>query len=107
MEHVESGLVCSIPGPLFLHPPEWSHGNLSVGLATPRTTPVLQLHQFVGGLIDKQLNGVLIDKPVPAGDRVEDVIFETVMVLDDCRRTTLSGHRVAAHRIDLADQRDF
>src|SRR5215472_14550490 len=42
MQHMEAGLVCGKPRAHLLHAAERAHGNASVGLATPRASPMLK-----------------------------------------------------------------
>jgi hypothetical protein len=67
---------------------------------------VLQPQQFPGCLGHERLDRVLVAQPVAAGDGVVGVLVEAVDVLDDRGRAAFGRDRVAAHRIDLRDDRD-
>jgi hypothetical protein len=67
---------------------------------------VLQLDEFPGRLVDEVLDGVLVAQPVAATDGVVEVLLQTVVGLDHTGGATLSRTSVAAHRVDLRDQRD-
>ena len=105
VQNMETGLVGGVPGALDLHAAERPHRDRAVGLPAPRTAPVLQLQQFQWRGIDEQLDRVLVAEPVTAGDGVVEMVVQAVIVLDDAGGAAFGGDRVAAHRIDLGDQR--
>src|SRR5207245_4998493 len=76
------------------------------GVAAPRTPPVLESQQLSRGLVDERFDSVLVAKPVAAGDRVVRVLVEAVVFCYHPGGTTLGGDRVAAHGVDLGDDRD-
>ena len=55
---------------------------------------------------DEIFDDVLLAQPVAAGDGVVEVVVEAVMVLHHAGRAAFGRDGVAAHRIDLRDQRD-
>ena len=67
---------------------------------------MLHLQQLERSRVDEQLDRVLVAQPVAAGDGVVEMIVQAVVVLDHAGSAALGGHRVAAHRIDLREQRD-
>src|SRR5262245_12947615 len=103
---METGLVGGKPGPLDLHPTKRAHRDTAVGLAAPGTAPVLQLDELGRSFFHEELNCILVSHPVGTGDSVVDVLFEAVVLLNDRSRTTLGGHGVAPHRVDLGHDRD-
>ena len=105
MQDMEAGLVGGEPGAFDLHAAERPHRDAAVGFAAPGTAPVLQLQQFQRRGVDEQLDGILVAEPVAAGDGVVEMVVQAVVVLDDAGRAAFGGHGVAAHRIDLGDQR--
>ena len=106
MEHVEAGLVGGEPGALDLHAAERPDRHMPVGIAAPGAAPVLQLNHLADGFLDKNLNRVLIGKPVGARDGVLGVIIETVVGLDDGGGSSLGRDGVAPHRVNLGDNAD-
>ena len=105
MQHVKAGLVGSEPGALFLHAAEGAHRDVAIGLAAPRTSPVLQLQQLLRRLAHESFDGVLIAQPIAPGDSVVAVFVERVVRLGHAGRAALGRDRVAAHGIDLGDHR--
>ena len=67
---------------------------------------MFQLGHLGRRFVHEQFDRVLIGQPVTAADGVSKMIFEAVVALDDCRGTAFSCHRMAAHRVDLAYQRN-
>jgi hypothetical protein len=67
---------------------------------------VLELDHLARGFLDEGLHHVLIGEEVAAEDRVLGVGVEAVVVAHDRGRPALGGHGVAAHRIDLREDRD-
>jgi uncharacterized protein YheU (UPF0270 family) len=106
VQDVEAGLVGGEPGTLLLHAAKRTHRDRAVGLAVPGATPVLKLQQFLGGFVDEVLDAVLVGKPVAPANGVVEVEVEAVVRLDHPGGATLGGAGVAAHRIDLGDQRN-
>jgi len=106
VQHVEAGLVGGIPGSLHLHAAERTHGDAPVRLAAPRAAPMFHAGKFPRRLPDEQVDRVLIAQPVAAGDGVVEVVVEAVLVLGDAGSPALGGDGVAAHGIDLGQQRD-
>ena len=106
MQHVEAGFVAGKPGALFLHAAERAGSDVSIGFAAPRTSPVLELREFARGLADKSLYRILIAEPIAARDGVIGVIVQAVIGTHDAGRPTLGGDSMAAHGIDLGDDRD-
>ena len=66
---------------------------------------MLEPEQFAWRLVDERLDCVLVAQPVAAGDGVVGVLVETVVIGGDTGCAALGGHRVAAHRIDLRNDR--
>ena len=81
MEHVEAGLVGGEPGPLGLHSAERANGDPAVRFPAPGAAPVLQLQHFGGSFLDEDLHGVLVAKPVAAGDGIVGVFVQAVSAL--------------------------
>jgi hypothetical protein len=67
---------------------------------------VLQPEQFLGGLGDERLDGILIAQPVAAGNGVVGVFFEAVVGRYHTCGPALGRDCVAAHRVNLRDDRD-
>ena len=67
---------------------------------------MLHLHELARSLVDEQLDRVLIAQPVAARDGVVEMVVEAVVVLDHPGSAAFGGDRVAAHRVDLREQRD-
>ena len=107
VQHVEAGLIRGKPGALDLHAAERPHRHLAVRLPAPGAAPVLHMDQFQGGGVDEQLDRVLVAEPVPTRHGVVEMVVEAVVILDHARSSALGGNRVAAHGIDLGDQRDI
>jgi len=76
---------------------------VTVRLAIPGTTPVLQLQQFLRSFFDEGFDRILIAQPVAAGDGVVGVFVETVVGFRNAGRTAFSRDGVAPHGIDLGD----
>jgi hypothetical protein len=106
VQHVEAGLVGGEPCALDLHAAEGAHVHAAVGRAAPWAAPVLHLHHLLVRLRDEVLDDVLLAEPVAAGHRVVEVRLKAVVGLCHRRRAALGGHGVAAHRVDLGDERD-
>src|SRR5262249_27040988 len=68
--------------------------------------PMLQPQQLARCFLDEGLDGILVAEPIAAGDRVVCMLFETVAGTGDSGGATLGGDGVAAHRIDLGNDRD-
>ena len=66
---------------------------------------MLQLHQLFRDLVDEQLDGILVGQPVAAPDSVVEVIIEAVVLFHHPGRAAFGGAGVAAHRVDLREQR--
>ncbi len=107
--------VCSMWKPVLsaanhvralLHPAESAHRNMPIGLAVPRTTPVLQLQQLLRRFPDKRLHCVLIAQPVAARDGVVGVLVQTVVGFGHTGRAAFGRNRVAAHGINLGNNGD-
>ncbi len=62
--------------------------------------------QFLGCFLDEVLDGVLVAQPVAAADRVVEVQIKAVVGLDHAGRPAFGCAGVAAHGVDLRDQRD-
>ncbi len=103
VQHVEAGLVGGEPRAHLLHAAESAHGDVSIRIAAPGAAPVFQPEQFLGRLLDENLDGVLIAQPIAARDRVVSMLVESVPRLDDTSSASLGRNRMAAHGIDLRD----
>ena len=68
---------------------------------------MFELGQFDRCLLDEVLDDILLAQPVAAAHGVVEMIIEAVIRTLDPSRATLRRHGVAAHRIDLRDQRDL
>ena len=106
VENMEAAAVSGEPGALDLHAAEGAHIDVAIGLAAPWTAPMLELHHLARAMLDEIFDDVLFAQPVAAGDRVIEMVVEAVMGLHHAGRAAFRRHRVAAHRIDLRDQRD-
>ncbi len=106
VQDVETRLVGGEPGALLLHAAEGPHGDRAVGLAVPRAAPVLELEQFLGCLMHEIFDAILVGEPVAAAHRIVEMRVEAVVRLDHAGRAAFRRAGVAAHGIDLGDQRD-
>ncbi len=106
VQHVEAGLVGSEPGALDLHAAEGAHVHMAVGLAAPGAAPVLQLHHLFGAMRHEILDHILLAEPVAAAHGVVEMVVELVVRTCHGGRTAFCRHRVAAHGVDLGDERD-
>src|SRR5262249_19752129 len=102
----EAGLVGGEPRAHLFHATEGPDRDAAIRLAAPRTAPVLQAEQFLRRLLDEGLDGILVAQPVAAGDGVVGVLVERVVSADDAGSAALGGDGMAAHRVDLGDDRD-
>ena len=66
---------------------------------------MLQPQQLFGRFFYEDFDGILIAEPVASGDCVVSVVIQCVSRLDYRRSATLGGNRVAAHRVNLGDDR--
>jgi hypothetical protein len=107
VQHVEAGLVGREPGALDLHAAEGAHVDVAIRRAAPWAAPVLELGQLLGAVGDEVLDHVLLAQPVAATHRVVEVVLEAVGRELDPRRAAFGRDRMAAHRVDLRDQRDL
>ena len=105
VQHVKTGLIRSEPGPLDFHATEGAHVDMAVRLAAPRASPVLHLHKFIVGVVDEVLDNILLAQPVTARHGIVEVGVEAVVRLRDRGGAALRRHGVAAHRINLRNQR--
>ncbi len=105
MQHVKTGLVGREPGPLDLHTAERAYVHMAVVLAAPWASPMLELHHLLGAMGDKIVDGVLLAKPIAAANRVVEMVLQAVVRLHHAGGSAFGGNGVAAHRIDLRDQR--
>ena len=106
VQHVEAGLVGGEPGALDLHAAEGAHVGVAVVAAAPRAAPVLDLHHLFVRVRDEVLDHVLLAQPVAARHGVVEMMLQAVVRLRDRGRAAFGRHRVAAHRIDLGNERD-
>ena len=108
VEHVEAGLVSREHGAVDAHAAKGADGDRSVGLPAPGAAPVLELDQLVGRFVGKVFDDILIGNVVAALDGVEGMELDAVagVPADDGGGAPLSGHGMAAHRIDLGDEGD-
>ena len=60
----------------------------------------------LGASSTRYCDGILVAQPVAAAHGVVEVMLEAVVGLDDAGRAALGRAGVAAHRVDLGDQRD-
>jgi hypothetical protein len=67
---------------------------------------MLELHHLLGAMGDKIIDRILLAKPIAAGNRVVEMMLKTVVRLYHAGGPAFGSDRVAAHRIDLRDQRD-
>ncbi len=67
---------------------------------------MLHLQQLQRGGLDEQVDRVLVAQPIAATHRVVEVLIVAVIILDRACRAAFSSNGVAAHRVDLGDQRD-
>jgi hypothetical protein len=106
MQHVKAGLVGSEPGSLDLHPAKRANVDMAVILAAPRAAPMLELHHLLGAMGDKIIDRILLAKPIAAGNRVVEMMLQAVVRLHHAGGPAFGSDGVAAHRIDLRNQRD-
>ena len=106
VQHVEADLVGGVPGALGRHAAEGAGRDRAVLVAAPRAAPVLEQRQLLGGLLDEVPDHVLVAEEIGALHGVEAVHLERVVGPRDRRRAALGGDGVAAHRVDLGDERD-
>ena len=66
---------------------------------------MLELHHLLVRVGHEVLDHVLFAQPVAAPNRVVEVMLQAVVRLRDRGRAAFGRHRVAAHRIDLGNQR--
>ena len=67
---------------------------------------MLQPEELFRGFLDERLDGILIAQPVASGNGVVGMLVEAVVRGDDTRRAPLGRDGVAAHRVDLGNNRD-
>jgi hypothetical protein len=91
---------------IFFMPAERPHGDMAVGLAAPRASPVLHAEQFLRRFTDERLDRVLVGEPVAAGDGVVAVLVQAVVRCDDARGAPFRRHGMPPHRIDLRHHGD-
>jgi hypothetical protein len=106
VQHVEAGLVGREPGALDLHAAKRAHVDVTVVLAVPGAAPVLELHHLLGAMGHEVVDDVLLAEPVAAGHRIVEMILPTVVGQRDRRGAAFGRHGVAAHRINLGDERN-
>ena len=106
VQDMESALVGREPGTLDLHPAERPHVDVAVNLSAPWTAPVFELHHFLSAVRNEIIDYVLVAQPVAAGDGVVEMIIERIVGLYHGSGATLGRNRMAAHWVDLRDQRD-
>src|SRR5262249_21827187 len=104
---MEAGLVGGEPGAHLLHTAKGTHRDMPVGFAVPGTSPVFQLHEFLGRFAGKGLNRVLVTEPVATGDGVIGVLVKAVVRFGYTGCAALRGHSMATHGVDLGDDRDL
>jgi hypothetical protein len=107
VKHVEAGLVGGEPRAHLLHAAERAYRDPAIALTAPRTPPVLEAKQLLGRFRDERVNGILVARPVAAGDGVIRVFVEAVVGSNRARSTTLRGHCVAPHRVHLRHDGDL
>src|SRR5215472_3569689 len=98
---MEAGLVCGEPRAHPCHPAECPDGDVPVSLTAPRASPMFKPQQLFRCFLDKSLHGILIAKPIAAGDRVVSMLVQAVAGLDDAGGAALSRDGVTSHRINL------
>src|SRR5690242_18698267 len=103
---MKAGLVRCEPGAKLPHATERAHCDPTVGLAAPRATPVLEPEKLLRSLVHKGLHGGLVAQPVPARNGVVGMLFEAVARSDDPCRPAFCRDGMAAHWVDLRDDRD-
>ncbi len=106
VQYMEAGLVGSEPGALLLHAAEGPHRHRAVCFTVPGAAPVLQLQQFLGRLVDEVFDAILVGEPVATAHGIVEVHVEAVIRLDHAGGSAFRGAGMAAHRVDLGDQRN-
>src|SRR3990167_8743198 len=100
MQNMKARLVGGEPGALDLHAANRPHRHGAIRFAIPRAAPMLQLDQFLGGLMDEILDRILVAEPVATTYGVMKVLFIAIVGLDHSRGTTLRSASMTAHRIN-------
>src|SRR5262249_39826751 len=106
VEHVQEGLsgdVSYVGGALHRGAPERPQVQFALLVAVKGDAEVLQVHHLAGRFRAHDFDRVLVAEVVRALDGV--VRVRVPVVIDRDRRVYASrgGHRVRAHRVDLAD----
>ncbi len=106
VEHVEPGLVGGEARTPRGHASKGTGRDLAIGIAAPRTAPVLHLDNLDWRLAYECLDHVLVGEVVGAFDGVESVVLVAVLGTKHGRGSALGRDGMAAHRIDLRDHSD-
>ena len=106
MQHVKAGFIGGKPGAFDFHAAESADIDVAIGFATPWATPMFHLHQFLGAMRNEVIDDVLFAQPVAAGHRIVKMMLQAVVRLYHAGGTAFGRHRVAAHRVDLGNERD-
>jgi len=107
VQDVKAALVRGVPCSLLLHAAEGPYRDRAVILPGPGTAPVFELHQFTGCLADEILHHLLVTQPVAPADGVVEMHFKRIVSALDARCTAFCRTGVAAHRVNLRNQRHF
>ena len=104
VEHVEAGAVSGEPGAGNLHSAERADVDPAVRLPAPGTSPVLELVELTRSAVNEEVNDVLLAEPVAAGDGVNKVLVEAVIVTVYACGAAFCCNSVAAHGVYLGNQ---
>jgi hypothetical protein len=104
VQHMEAGFVGGKPGALYLHAAKGADIDAAIGFATPGAAPMFQSQHFLGAVLNKVLDYILVSQPVGAGDGVIEMVFEGIVGLDNPGGTSLGGNSMAAHGVDFRNQ---
>ena len=104
VEHVEAGAVSGEPGAGNLHSAERADIDSAVRLPAPGASPVLELVELARSAVDEEVNDVLLAEPVAAGDSVNEVLVEAVIVTVYACGAAFCCNSMAAHGVYLGNQ---
>jgi hypothetical protein len=74
----------------------------------PGNTPVVELYNLVGHLVDKTVNHVLVGQKIAAFDGIPGMELKAVAFLrtEHRRRAALRANRVGTHELNLRNETD-
>ena len=101
VQHVEARLIGGEDGALDTHAAEGANGDVAVRVAAPGAAPVLHLDDLGGGVLNEELDGILVGEVVRAADGVGGVQFKVVVITKDGGCAAFGGDGVTADGVDL------